>query len=1191
MLRIVPLIFLIIFQSCIKQEAVDDVTSLPQKFVVDSIANKIVTEGSYVQIFNASNGLDSNLPITYSCYFDTSVDGAVLSTNACTTLSGVSFNSGNGHFYWSVDHTQGNSNPIYEFRITASDSEASDDELFTIKVLNLNQTPDLGPLAPINVTEGILYTYDFDDLSGGDTDADGDANIYFCNYKRDDTTIGSCSELGVSLNITTGVMSWTPNIHTSYTDKTLEFIIRVNDGVDVKEHPLTVQVTHVNQTPSITPISQIASNFIGNEIEIYQGRLFDGLDFYHSFTINGTFNLTHPSTNYYCFYDTLVDKKVVGLNSCSAIGITFDLEKQKFVYDSSVSVPVGQYEIKLIVADVSFQSETLFFKVSHPEELEDVDEDSNKLTYKCYYDEVMDGSVAIANNCSNINIILNEHTGKLTWIPPFKSTDKEYEVIIVASDGSITNSTIFVFKSVYTNRINFDSIAIGKEHQCAISNGNDLFCWGKNSQGELGAADTFERKVPVNISYLHSISTGFKKVSTMTSHTCGLNLKGEVYCFGDNSYGQVGIGTTSDVQVPTKVNTSAMNNEIIVDIAVASESTCLLNEIGSVYCFGKGDQGELGDSTSTSRTKPTNLAYFPPSVGGKVISLTAGSNFFCALIDNGDLYCWGDNTSGVFGKGTIISSSIPTKSNMNDVIKVKAKFDSICALDINYDLYCFGGNSQGELGVGTVNPIESTPLLVSNNVYDFDLGSNFMCYVDAGAGYNLMCSGSNADGQLGNNLATGNSNIPVLVDAHNNKRGVFAGLQRACSISSLGPSCWGIGTSHIYSDFSTATINSPNLINLNILNDDEVALVSVGIGDGFGCTINSVGHIYCFGDNTNSNLGMGQIDRAEKPTQVFPSGKTFYDFKVGKNSVCAKDQESNNPYCFGANSLGKIDFAGIGVNLDIPTLFAGSASTSISANGEHSCFIDENQELACSGTNGESQLGIGTISVSDDITSVDVTGLPSDKFKKVVTGEFHTCGLSSSGDIYCFGKGSDYQLGQGLTTNEMTPIGIDTSSLSNKKFIDLFANHSNTCAINSGHELVCWGDNSSGQLGTGSLTSEIKPKLVSTNHLQGKVYFKEIAIGESHICGLDLVGTLYCMGDNSFGQFGDSQTIDSYYLKKVSNNISANHYYQSISSFGNTVCVVNSDKKLYCWGENKLDIFGEASSQSLSTSPLLIEHN
>jgi alpha-tubulin suppressor-like RCC1 family protein len=178
------------------------------------------------------------------------------------------------------------------------------------------------------------------------------------------------------------------------------------------------------------------------------------------------------------------------------------------------------------------------------------------------------------------------------------------------------------------------------QHTCGIRGSGNLYCWGHNSFGQIGDGSTTKRTSPKRIGTF----SDWTAVSPGSSHTCGVRKNGKLYCWGQNTYGQAGIGAASS----EKVLTPARVGEFLDWVGVGSgyAHSCGVRANGKLYCWGKSEEGQIGDGTTlTHRPSPTRAGDLGWS------KVASGDNHNCGIRNGGELYCWGDNGSGEVGGG------------------------------------------------------------------------------------------------------------------------------------------------------------------------------------------------------------------------------------------------------------------------------------------------------------------------------------------------------------------------------------------------------------------------------------------------------------------------------------------------------------------------------------------------------------
>jgi alpha-tubulin suppressor-like RCC1 family protein len=242
-------------------------------------------------------------------------------------------------------------------------------------------------------------------------------------------------------------------------------------------------------------------------------------------------------------------------------------------------------------------------------------------------------------------------------------------------------------------------------HTCALLTGGALVCWGDNKFGELGDGTTAEGLAPTPVS---GLSSGVEAVTAGIQHSCAL-VNGGVECWGDNEVGQVGDGTTTERHKPVRV--SGLSSGVKAITAGLAHS-CALLDSGAVKCWGYNHEGELGDGTETTRAKPVTVTGLPP---GGARAIAAGSEQTCAILSStGGVQCWGgfsDEPEDVQGLHSGVQAITAGGTDVDEFI---------CALLQNGKIKCWGDNTHGQLGDGTTatrdNPVSVLGLASGANV-------------------------------------------------------------------------------------------------------------------------------------------------------------------------------------------------------------------------------------------------------------------------------------------------------------------------------------------------------------------------------------------------------------------------------------------------------------------------------------------
>src|SRR3989344_5451854 len=288
---------------------------------------------------------------------------------------------------------------------------------------------------------------------------------------------------------------------------------------------------------------------------------------------------------------------------------------------------------------------------------------------------------------------------------------------------------------------------------------------------------------------LHPVS-----LSAGVGHTCVVAYNATVWCWGTNSQGQLGDGTINDSDVPVQVN--AIENAIAV--GTGASHTCALLQDGTVWCWGSNTYGQLGDGTTTNRSSPVIVA----GLSG-VVRMAAGRGQTCAVLEIGQVFCWGSDVQGELGDNALFENkTVPVPvENIQSAVEIGAGDFTTCAVLREGTAYCWGVNHKGQLGNGSVGGNSPLPVQVQNisDALTIDSGGGLLgghsCVATRGG--LLYCWGDDARGQLGNVGADPEyapSPVPVAVSGITNAVAITTALQHSCALLKGGAvRCWGAG--------------------------------------------------------------------------------------------------------------------------------------------------------------------------------------------------------------------------------------------------------------------------------------------------------------------------------------------------------------------------------------------------------------
>ena len=370
------------------------------------------------------------------------------------------------------------------------------------------------------------------------------------------------------------------------------------------------------------------------------------------------------------------------------------------------------------------------------------------------------------------------------------------------ADG-IADSVVF-FATGTAPTFNASSIAAGWDFTCATAQTTNLpYCWGANTYSQLGEGTQTARSRPTQL------AGGLLQLTQVTAgqdFACGLAASGSAYCWGKNWYGQLGIDTFDVVQHPTPE--AVVGGHTFREISVGALHACALDTDGVAWCWGSGSTGALGSATlSTSPRRVNTLLTFT--------QIDAGALHSCAVAVSGDIWCWGSNDYGQLGDNSATSFSFTPVmvSGGRTYTQVSAGGWTTCGVSLGA-VYCWGRNREGQVGTGTTSPgweLQPVPAL----------------------------------GALGTTM------------------GVAVGVTHTCALNSQGETyCWGANTHGELGDGTTVAHLTGGPISGGVL------FVAITAGLNHTCGLRQSGATYCWGSNGSGRLGDGTVVQRTVPFQV-----------------------------------------------------------------------------------------------------------------------------------------------------------------------------------------------------------------------------------------------------------------------------------------------------------------------------------
>ena len=839
------------------------------------------------------------------------------------------------------------------------------------------------------------------------------------------------------------------------------------------------------------------------------------------------------------------------------------------------------------------------------------------------------------------------------------NTDRDHPVDVVASGTNPTalSGIVQISQSSASN------------HTCALTVEGGVVCWGKGGDGQLGNGYNTDKNYPVDVVASGTVTTplgGIVQITTGGTHTCAITKEGGVKCWGKGSNGRLGNKSSTDTNYPVDVvDEDSAPLTGVVQIGSGTAHTCALLEGGGVVCWGYNSDGQMGNGGATDKDHAVKVLEKEGSsfaLSG-ILQMSVGYNHACALNSDGEILCWGDGADGRLGNNATDNQPAPVKvvADANDppvIFNVGVwrgqyrcyEDDGTCEINpdsllrpvltgsregasatpavkvlgveedevitLHLDANC-SGESIGTGTVGTeadeITITPTTSLAAKENRIYAKVGS--LCSA-SGADYtytggedriagdgedistnrtptltvNLLSNGDKvsihkspdcSDTVLASDTATGNSLDVTLSDLGNTgshtlylKQGdvchprglgyklanyigessrVDGGDEYVCAVSNTGGvKCWGRGYLGRLGNNASSNTDAPDDVDVvGGDNDNNTALsgiVQVSTGGTHSCALTFEGHVVCWGYGLSGRLGNDGTAQKEHPVYVVASNgrsnllNSIVQIDAGSLHTCALTS-AGGVKCWGTGNTGQLGYNG-NANKDAPVNVVTSNTDSkrlssivqISAGGTHTCALTSGGNVKCWGENDYGQLGNDCLSsCTDERAPVDVVASGTDSTPlsgiiQVSAGNDHTCALTSTGSVVCWGRGSNGQLGNGDVDNKDAPVDVTiTGTTALTGIASIASGDFHSCALKSAGGVVCWGGGGNGRLGDGNNTQQTRPVdvLTSAQDNPALASITQIGPGNAHSCAVTTAGGVTCWGAGGWGQLGNDGTSSS----------------------------------------------------------------
>ena len=687
-------------------------------------------------------------------------------------------------------------------------------------------------------------------------------------------------------------------------------------------------------------------------------------------------------------------------------------------------------------------------------------------------------------------------------------------VLMINSDGTVSawGSNTYGQLGNGTNTSSIEPVVVqglsdiievtaGDGYSLAMDKNGEVYSWGRNSWGMLGNGNTLNANIPNKINALSGLN--IVKVSTSGYHCLALANNGDVYSWGTNGNGQLGLGDREYKLVPTIIQ----NLPSSIDIAAAGFSSYAVDMTGSVWSWGNNNSCKLGFTYSGDILSPNK------TVIKDIESISTGYDHCLAIGEDGNIYSWGDNGFGQLGV-TGITTYTPQKQNIG-LSNVKNSFSKChhnVAVTSDGKTYAWGRNDYGQLGIGTISDKVFEPTLVFENSFETVAMDIYSTYAVSSDG-NLFKWGYMPNTDISKYIS-GGSCVPLDIPTETRFVQVEAKRNSVVALDVNGDVyTWGDGAYDDLGHGNKDNVYYPKKV------EGLPKIKQVAKGENHTLAVDIDGNVWGWGNNSSKEIDYNYSGHIITPVKLTEIDNV--DCVSAGQGFSAAIKDDSSLWTWGQNYAGQLGIGGSKVN-NVNKISGIDCFHSIVECGESyllTQYLYSNNDvtydpyshhctMAC-GANNRGQLGKGDLVNSSVLSKVqDIEGY---EVKDLSAGREHALALYSNGDVYSWGSNTIGQLGLGDKVDRMLPVKIQ--GISDIKYIE--AAYAHSMVITNSGNLYAWGEGRDGQLGIGIKETKRLPVLV-----QGIKNVSSVTGGSAFSIALDEKGRLWSFGSNAYGQLG-----------------------------------------------------------------------
>jgi alpha-tubulin suppressor-like RCC1 family protein len=720
------------------------------------------------------------------------------------------------------------------------------------------------------------------------------------------------------------------------------------------------------------------------------------------------------------------------------------------------------------------------------------------------------------------------------------------------------------------------TFAGGKTHSAGIKTDGTLWTWGNNAygltaSGQLGiGASSVERSTPTTT---FAGGTTWKQISVGYYHTAAIKTDGTLWTWGNGGSGRLGNNLTAIRSTPVTTFAGGTNWK---QVACGSQHTAAIKTDGTLWTWGSGTNGALGDATIVSKNTP--VTTFAGGTTWKTVS--AGFDFTAAIKTDGTLWTWGSNSNGQTGINNTTagtkSTPVTTFAGGTTWSQVSCGLLHTAAVKTDGTLWTWGYTGSGRLGNTIITGNRSTPVTTfagGTNWSEVSCGNNHTASVKTDG--TLWTWGAGANGRLGNNLTAIRSTPVTTFAGGTNWKQVACGDTHTIALRDDGTTkeLFSFGNNIRGQLGSSSANNVPGQVFSYTNNWKQVSCNATG--DHISA-VKTDGTLWTWGNGTNGRLGNTIITgTVSTPITTFAGGTTWKQVSSGNNHTAAVKTDGTL-WTWGAGGSGRLGNASVSNRSTPVTTFAGGTNWNEVSCGYHTAAVKTDGTLWTWGFNSSGQLGTNDlVNKSTPVT----TFAGGTTWNQVSSGQSHTLALSDdtvNKRLFVFGTNSYGQLGFRLSI--LNPV---TTFAGGTNWKQVSSGWTHTAAIKIDGTLWAWGNNTSGQIGIND-TVTIKTTPVTT--FAGGTNWKQVSTGIEHTAAIKTDGTLWSWGNNTYRQMGNNST--TIFISTPVTTFSGGTNWKQVSCANQFTAAIKTDGTLWAWGNNSTRQIGNNSATTYISTPV-----